>query len=58
MSKLTLDTLESFRISGSVPKHWIRVGMDTGGIAAGAREVYDALMQTKDEAGLDVEIPP
>jgi len=56
MSKLTLKTLDAYRKAGTAPKHWIRVGMDTGGIAAGAKEVFDTLVKTREEEGLDVDI--
>ena len=38
------------------PRPWIRVGMDTGGMAAGAREVYAALVEAREEAGLSIAI--
>jgi len=41
MSKLTLQELESLaREPASAPREWIRVQLDTGGIAAGAEAVF------------------
>lgn len=56
MSALTLKGLDEYRQSRSKCERWIRVGMDTGGIAAGAQEVYDALIEAREKSGLEVEI--
>lgn len=56
MSKLTPKTLASFQTQMSRPPNWASVGMDTGGIAAGAREVFDALVAEKEQKGVAAEI--
>ncbi|MDX2110582.1 MAG: NADH-ubiquinone oxidoreductase-F iron-sulfur binding region domain-containing protein [Verrucomicrobiota bacterium] len=44
MKKITPATLEAIASAPvNAPKNWIKVGLDTGGIAAGARYVFDAL---------------
>ncbi len=53
---LTTRELDSYTQEGSVSTRWIRVGMDTGGIAAGAQEVYDTLIEARDASGLDIDI--
>jgi NADP-reducing hydrogenase subunit HndC len=56
MTSMTLEELGKYREPRPAPSQWIRVNMDTGGIAAGAREVYDALIKAKEETGAEVEI--
>lgn len=56
MSELTLKTFEEYSKPPKQSSKWIRVGMDTGGLAAGAQEVYDALCKARDKSGLDVDI--
>ena len=42
MNKLTPGDLEKMsQASGDKPKNWIKVGMSSCGIAAGAQEVFD-----------------
>ncbi|MEZ5275583.1 MAG: NADH-ubiquinone oxidoreductase-F iron-sulfur binding region domain-containing protein [Opitutaceae bacterium] len=53
---LTASALERYWASAPAKRPWIRVGMDTGGIAAGARHVYNALIETRDELGLTLEV--
>jgi len=38
------------------PRHWIRVGYSTCGIAAGAKEVFDALNEEVRARSLDVAV--
>ena len=54
--QLTASDLEAYWTEGLAPQPWIRVGMDTGGIAAGARHVYNALIEARDELGLEIDI--
>lgn len=56
MKPMTLKDLERFQKPKPEPRRWARVGLDTGGIAAGAREVYDALIDERKAAKLDVEV--
>ena len=54
---LTRETLELIRKKkGGKDESWIRVGMSTCGVAAGAKEVYDALVETARRMGLEIEI--
>lgn len=53
---LDVKKLEACWAATPSPHRWIRVGMDTGGIAAGARHVYQALLETRDECKLDIDI--
>ena len=53
---MRLADLEVHWAGRPAPKSWIRVCMDTGGIAAGARKVLQALRDARDESGLEVEI--
>lgn len=55
-AKWTVEDLQSRWDKKTTASRWIRVGMDTGGIAAGARQVYDALIEARDATGLDVDI--
>ena len=55
--RLTTSDLDAIWAEAPAPaKMWIRVGMDTGGIAAGARQVYDALIDARDDLGLKIDI--
>ena len=42
--------------AGTTPPAWVRVGMDSGGIAAGAERVLECLQNGVDEAGLDAAV--
>ncbi len=53
---LTVDELESRWRHPPSPGIWIRVGLDTGGIAAGGRDVLQALEDIREEQGLDLDI--
>ncbi len=56
MKPLTIEELEKYREPRKKCERWIRVGMDTGGIAAGAQDVYDALIEARDKLGTGIEI--
>ena len=56
MKKLTLEQLDTYRHPPDLPDMWVRVGMDTGGIAAGADKVYEALVKERDALDLPVSI--
>ncbi len=54
--RLTVDALEAYWAQGPAGRPWVRVGMDTGGIAAGARQVYQALLEAREELGVAVDV--
>lgn len=54
--RLTLDEMKGLAERPQPSGSWIRVGMDTGGIAAGARKVYEALLEARDEARLPLKV--
>jgi len=54
--RLTVNDLEACWAEVSAPRSWIRVGMDTGGIAAGARHVFQALTEARDQLGVAIDI--
>ncbi len=56
MSRLSLKEIKAFTERPPSSGSWIRVGMDTGGIAAGARKVYEALLEARDEARLPLKV--
>jgi len=57
MKKITKQLLESKGgKAGDSKKDWIKVGMSTCGIAAGAQKVYDILTQEIKRRGLDIEV--
>jgi NADP-reducing hydrogenase subunit HndC len=57
MVRLSRDDLSTIRERmRNASNNWIRVGMSTCGLAAGSREVYDALVAGVNERGLDVEV--
>lgn len=53
---LALQDLEAYWTKEAGPQKWIRVCMDTGGIAAGARQVHQALIDARDDWMLDIHI--
>ncbi|MDD3295978.1 MAG: (2Fe-2S) ferredoxin domain-containing protein [Candidatus Omnitrophica bacterium] len=57
MDKLTKDNFQKAK-NDSVQKktNWIKVGMSTCGIAAGAREVYDTLTEEVKRRNLNIDI--
>ena len=53
MTKLTRQDLEHFAAQPDVdPSEWIRVQLDTGGIAAGAETAFSALAHARNERHL------
>ncbi|OIR01834.1 NADP-reducing hydrogenase subunit HndC [mine drainage metagenome] len=56
MKPLTFDELEAFAAARPAELDWIRVQLDTGGIAAGAQDILDDLVRLRDEAGLTIPI--
>jgi (2Fe-2S) ferredoxin len=57
MNKLTKDTLNKIKLEHSKPrKNWIKVGMSTCGIAAGADVVLETLKQEVKKRNLDITV--
>ena len=56
MTKLTPEGLDELRAQGKESKNWIKVGMSSCGLAAGAEPVYEALVKGVKEQGLDIEV--
>ncbi|MCC5829503.1 MAG: SLBB domain-containing protein [Phycisphaeraceae bacterium] len=56
MAKLTRQTLARIRADHREPENWIKVGMSTSGLAAGAAAVFEALRQGVEERGLEVAV--
>lgn len=57
MNKLTPETLDKMsKVSGDKPKDWIKVGMSSCGIAAGADEVYNFFVEEVKKRNLQIEI--
>ncbi len=57
MEKMTQKDLESIkRKYHEADRNWIKVGYSTCGIAAGAKEVYDTLLEESRKHNADVEI--
>ncbi len=54
--RLTAVDLETYWAQPPPMRPWVRVGMDTGGIAAGARHVYQALLEEQEEARAQIDI--
>lgn len=54
--KLTVEELDRWSEQGASSRPWIKVILDTGGVAAGARKVYAALVEARDEQRLDIDI--
>lgn len=55
VSREHLDWLSSQNPDNEI-KNWIRVGCDTGGIAAGAGKVFDVLVEEAQKRGLQIPI--
>ncbi len=53
---LTASALAAHWDGSADPHPDIRVCMDTGGIAAGARDVYQAMLDTRDESDVKIDI--
>jgi len=57
MAKITKSELDQIRNKHKKePKSWIKVGMSTCGVAAGASEVFDSMQILIKEKGLDVSL--
>jgi NADP-reducing hydrogenase subunit HndC len=56
VNHLTLNDLERYRNPLPQPANWASVGLDTGGIAAGGKEVLKALYQEKEKQGIAADI--
>jgi len=58
MKKNFTTTWQTLRNDSARPpgQAWIRVGMDTGGIAAGAERLFDQLLAAVGKAGLDIPV--
>jgi len=56
MNRLTQTQMASFKNPAPRAMNWISVGMDTGGIAAGARQVLETIHKEKESRGLAAEI--
>jgi NADP-reducing hydrogenase subunit HndC len=57
MAKITKNELDQIKNRHKKePKSWIRVGMSTCGIAAGASEAFSVIHRMIDEKGLDVSL--
>ncbi|MCC6933804.1 MAG: SLBB domain-containing protein [Deltaproteobacteria bacterium] len=56
MAKLTPQMLDELKQRGNKSNNWIKVGMSSCGIAAGAEPVYEALVKGVKEQGLEVEV--
>ena len=57
MTKLTANKLDEIRSRIQKDKgDWIKVGLSTCGISAGADEVFEVLIAEKDKRGLDIKI--
>ena len=53
----TREKLEELaRACGNGSAEWIRVQLDTGGIAAGAEQVHGALVQARDDRGVAIPV--
>lgn len=57
MNKLTPSDLDKMsQVPGDKPKDWIKVGMSSCGIAAGADEVYNFFIDEVKKRNLQIEI--
>jgi (2Fe-2S) ferredoxin len=57
MSKLTPEDLDKMnQVSCDKPKDWIKVGMSSCGIAAGAEEVFNFFVEEVKKRNLQIEI--
>jgi (2Fe-2S) ferredoxin len=57
MTKLNKQGLDSIKKSrAEADRNWIKVGFSTCGIAAGAKEVYETLLEESRKHNADVEI--
>jgi len=56
MSRITQKEMAAFRNPRHESPNWVSVGMDTGGIAAGAQKVIETLRSEKERRGIAAEI--
>ena len=57
MTKISKKDLETIKAKyAGVDRDWIKVGFSTCGIAAGAKEVYDTLVEESRKHNSDIEI--
>jgi (2Fe-2S) ferredoxin len=57
MTKMTLKDLEAIKQKQAAnDRNWIKVGFSTCGVAAGAQEVYDTLIDESRKHNADIEI--
>jgi (2Fe-2S) ferredoxin len=57
MNKLTPGDLEKMsQVASNKPGNWIKVGMSSCGIAAGAQEVFDFFVEEVKKRNLQIEI--
>jgi len=57
MGKLTREALQKLKEQqGGDEKNWIKVGFSSCGIAAGAKTVYDTLVEESRKHNVDIEI--
>ena len=57
MNKLTLGDLDKMsQLLGQKPKDWIKVGMGSCGIAAGAEDVFNFFVEEVKKRNLQIEI--
>ena len=57
MTKMTKKDLESIKQKqAKTDRNWIKVGFSTCGVAAGAKEVYDTLLEESRKHNADIDI--
>jgi NADH:ubiquinone oxidoreductase subunit F (NADH-binding)/(2Fe-2S) ferredoxin len=56
MPRLTNDTLKAAHQEHEPAKNWIKVGMSSCGLAAGAEAVYHTLQEQTQKLGLEIEV--
>ncbi len=56
MKKLTKEDLDIVQKSASDKKNWIKVGMSTCGIAAGADEVFKTFVEEAKKRNIDIDV--
>lgn len=56
MAKLTPEELDKISKAGIAGGDWIKVGMSSCGIAAGAEEVYDFFVEEAKKRNLKIEV--
>lgn len=56
MPKLTKELLDTYKTPASPETGYIKVGMNTCGISAGAQKIYDAFVHKVKEKNIPIEI--